>query len=64
MPAAWPAAALSAQAVAARSYALRSRRPTQPFDVFADTRSQQYGGVGAEAGDDHGGGRGPRGRWR
>ncbi len=49
MPAAWPAAALGAQAVAARSYALRSRRPAQPFDVFADTRSQQYGGVGAEA---------------
>jgi stage II sporulation protein D len=49
MPASWPAAALSAQAVAARSYALRSRRPTQPFDVFADTRSQQYGGVGAES---------------
>ena len=48
MPAAWPAAALSAQAVAARSYALRSRRPTQPFDVFADTRSQAYGGVDGE----------------
>jgi stage II sporulation protein D len=48
MPASWPAAALRAQAVAARSYALRSRRPAQPFDVFADTRSQQYGGVGAE----------------
>jgi stage II sporulation protein D len=48
MPASWPAAALRAQAVAARSYALRSRRPTQPFDVFADTRSQQYNGVGAE----------------
>jgi stage II sporulation protein D len=48
MPSSWPAAALSAQAVAARSYALRSRRPTQPFDVFADTRSQQYNGVGAE----------------
>jgi stage II sporulation protein D len=48
MPSSWPAAALDAQAVAARSYALRSRRPTQPFDVFADTRSQQYGGVGAE----------------
>src|SRR4051794_5894364 len=48
MPATWPAAALQAQAVAARSYALRSRRPTQPFDVFADTRSQAYGGVDGE----------------
>ena len=40
---------LRAQAVAARSYALRSRRPTEPFDVFADTRSQVYGGISAEA---------------
>jgi stage II sporulation protein D len=48
MPASWPAAALQAQAVAARSYALRSRRPRGPFDVFADTRSQQYAGVSGE----------------
>jgi stage II sporulation protein D len=48
MPSTWPPAALQAQAVAARSYALRSRRPTQPFDVFADTRSQQYAGVSGE----------------
>jgi SpoIID/LytB domain protein len=48
MPASWPAAALSSQAVAARSYALTSRRPSQPFDVFADTRSQAYGGVDGE----------------
>jgi SpoIID/LytB domain protein len=48
MPASWPPAALQAQAVAARSYALRSRRPGQPFDVFADTRSQAYSGVNGE----------------
>jgi stage II sporulation protein D len=48
MPASWPAAALQAQAVAARSYALRGRRPREPFDVFADTRSQQYAGVSGE----------------
>ncbi len=49
MPSTWRAAALEAQAIAARSYALRSIRPAAPFDVYADTRSQAYGGVGAEA---------------
>src|SRR5262249_28627675 len=48
MPPTWPRAALQAQAVAARSYALRSRRRGQPFDVFSDTRSQQYAGVSGE----------------
>ena len=45
MPASWPAEALKAQAVVARSYALRSRRPSEPYDVFADVRSQVYRGV-------------------
>jgi stage II sporulation protein D len=49
MPASWPAGALRAQAVVARSYALRSRRPDAPYDVFADVRSQVYRGVPAEA---------------
>jgi stage II sporulation protein D len=49
MPASWPAEALRSQAVVARSYALTSRRPAEPFDVFADTRSQVYRGVGAES---------------
>jgi stage II sporulation protein D len=49
MPSTWRAAALQAQAIAARSYALRSIRPAAPFDVYADTRSQAYGGVSAEA---------------
>jgi len=49
MPASWPAAALRAQAVAARSYALTSRRPADAFDVFTDTRSQMYRGVTGEA---------------
>jgi stage II sporulation protein D len=48
MPASWPAEALKAQAVVARSYALRSRRPTAPYDVFSDTRSQMYRGLAAE----------------
>jgi stage II sporulation protein D len=48
MPASWPADALKAQAVVARSYALRSRRPGELYDVFSDTRSQVYRGVLAE----------------
>ncbi len=48
MPASWPAEALKAQAVVARSYALKSRRPTEAYDVFADVRSQVYRGVLAE----------------
>jgi stage II sporulation protein D len=49
MPSAWRPAALDAQATAARSYALRSLRPSAAFDVYADTRSQAYGGIAAEA---------------
>ena len=48
MPASWPAEALKAQAVVARSYALRSLRPSSAYDVFADVRSQVYNGVAAE----------------
>jgi stage II sporulation protein D len=48
MPASWPAAALGAQAVAARTYVLRGLTPGDPFDAFADTRSQVYRGVSAE----------------
>jgi stage II sporulation protein D len=49
MPSTWPAEALRAQAVIARSYALRSRRPADLFDVYADVRSQVYRGVIGEA---------------
>ncbi len=48
MPASWPAQALAAQADIARSYALRARNAAAPYDVFADTRSQMYGGLGSE----------------
>lgn len=48
MPSAWLSAALDAQAVASRSYALASRKATAPFDVYADGRSQAYLGVSAE----------------
>jgi stage II sporulation protein D len=46
-PASWPAEALKAQAVAARTYAITTRR-SGSFDEYADTRSQMYGGVAAE----------------
>lgn len=48
MPASWPQAALRAQAVAARTYALRQRKPAAPFDVSATVSSQVYKGVDAE----------------
>jgi stage II sporulation protein D len=49
MPSNWNREALRAQAVAARSYALASLRPSRSFDVYPDQRSQMYGGLTAEA---------------
>jgi len=49
MPTEWPAAALQAQAVAARSYALASIVKNRPFDLYSDSRSQVYYGVAAES---------------
>jgi SpoIID/LytB domain protein len=48
MPSTWLPAALDAQAVASRSYALANRQAAGPFDVYADGRSQAYLGVSAE----------------
>ena len=48
MPAKWPLAALRAQAIAARTYAMAQRRPGQLFDLQATVASQVYKGVGAE----------------
>jgi stage II sporulation protein D len=48
MPSAWPVEALKAQAVAARSYALAHRLGGKGFDLYADVRSQVYGGIRAE----------------
>lgn len=48
MPDRWPAEALAAQAVAARTFALANRK-TGDFDLYSDTRSQVYGGVAAES---------------
>ena len=49
-PPSWPAEALKAQAVAARSYAVTTDAGTTSdgFTQYADTRSQMYKGVGAE----------------
>ena len=47
-PAAWPAEALKAQAVAARTYAITTDAGGAVFDQYADTRSQVYRGVAAE----------------
>src|SRR3954447_4478053 len=48
MPSAWLPEALKAQAVAARSYALANLTKGGEYDLFADTRSQVYGGLDAE----------------
>jgi stage II sporulation protein D len=48
VPSSWPSAALRAQAVAARTYVLATRRGGGS-DVYDDTRSQVYGGRGTEA---------------
>lgn len=50
VPAAWgdrAPAVLEAQAIAARSYAIATKK-TGAFDMYADERSQVYGGVPAE----------------
>ena len=49
MPSSCPLAALKAQAVAARTYALATRKTTGSFDPYPDTRSQVYRGVTGES---------------
>ncbi len=48
MPSNWPLAALEAQAIASRTYALTSDAGGSRFDVYSDTRSQMYLGTAAE----------------
>ncbi len=48
MPTSWPLAALQAQAVAARTYALRQRGKKGDFDVKATVASQVYKGIESE----------------
>jgi len=49
MPSSWPLEALKSQAVAARTYALTTRKTTGLFDQYPDTRSQVYRGVTGES---------------
>ena len=49
MPDRWPAEALEAQAVVARTYALTHLAKGGDFDLYPDTRSQVYGGIAAES---------------
>jgi stage II sporulation protein D len=49
VPKEWPAEALKAQAVAARSYALASLVKGKQWDLYADVRSQVYYGVERES---------------
>jgi SpoIID/LytB domain protein len=48
MPSSWPLAALEAQAIASRTYALTAHAGGSRFDVYSDTRSQVYLGAAAE----------------
>lgn len=48
VPSGWDEAALRAQAVAARTYALATRKVGGVFDQYPDTRSQVYRGVKGE----------------
>ncbi len=47
-PPSWPPAALQAQAIVARTYALQKRTLSRAFDVVATDADQRYGGVTAE----------------
>lgn len=49
MPNSWPTAALQAQAVASRTYALQQLRPAAPYDLKATVSSQVYKGVESES---------------
>lgn len=48
VPSSWPMAALQAQAVASRTYAITAHAGGTKFDVYTDTRSQVYLGKAAE----------------
>ena len=48
MPSGWAPAALQAQAIAARTYAITTTVGGSGYDLYSDTRSQMYRGVSAE----------------
>jgi stage II sporulation protein D len=47
-PPSWPPAALQAQAIVARTFALQKRTLSRPYDVVATDADQRYGGTLAE----------------
>ena len=47
-PPSWPPAALQAQAIIARTYALEKRTLSRAYDVLASDADQRYGGAAAE----------------
>lgn len=47
-PASWPAATLQAQAIVARTFALRRMNQNRAYDVVGSERDQAYGGIRAE----------------
>ncbi|MGH7709271.1 MAG: SpoIID/LytB domain-containing protein [Vulcanimicrobiaceae bacterium] len=49
MPPSWPAAALQAQAIISRSYAMSRMRPERPFDVVGSDSDQAYGDIAGES---------------
>jgi stage II sporulation protein D len=49
MPPGWPPAALQAQAIVARTFALARRTLSRPYDVTAGDADQHWGGVEAES---------------
>jgi stage II sporulation protein D len=48
-PPSWPPAALQAQAIVARTFALARRTLSRPYDVLANDADQHWGGVDAES---------------
>ncbi len=49
MPSSWPAAALQAQAVCARTYVLQRSDPRRAYDLVPSEADQVYAGIGAES---------------
>ncbi len=48
-PRSWPSQTLQAQAILARTFALRRSNPNHPYDVVASQQDQAYSGIDAES---------------
>ena len=49
MPSSWPYAALEAQAIVARTFAMKRRNPNRVYDLIAGSADQEYHGLDGEA---------------